>query len=125
MPATAEEVSGKLGVSYDLSRLTQDPMYNAQLGTAYLSRLLRSYDGSYVLAAAAYNAGPGRVRDWIAAYGDPRAEGADMVIWIESIPFEETRNYVMRVLESLHVYRARLGGEVQPIRLAADIGGRS
>ena len=121
MPATAEEVSGKIGVPYEPARLTADPLYNAQLGTAYLARMLRAYDGSFVLTAAAYNAGPGRVRDWLAANGDPRDPDVDAVAWIEAIPFEETRNYVMRVLESLHVYRARLGGATQPIRLASDI----
>jgi soluble lytic murein transglycosylase len=121
MPATAQEVSGQLGVGYDLGRLTADPMYNARLGTAYLARMLRAYDGSYVLAAAAYNAGPGRVREWLAAYGDPRSGEIDAIDWMETIPFEETRNYVMRVLESLHVYRARLEGETPPIRLASDI----
>ncbi|MBP7002452.1 lytic transglycosylase domain-containing protein [Amaricoccus sp.] len=121
MPATAEEVSGKLGVPFEQARLTADPLYNATLGTAYLARMLRAYDGSYVLTAAAYNAGPGRVREWLAANGDPRDPGVDAVAWIEAIPFEETRNYVMRVMESLHVYRARLGGQVAPIRLASDI----
>jgi soluble lytic murein transglycosylase len=121
MPATAQEVTGALGIDYDRARLTADPIYNATLGTAYLARMLRYYDGSYVLAAASYNAGPGRVDEWIELYGDPRRPGADVVIWIETIPFEETRNYVMRVLESLHVYRARLEGSAQPLRLAADI----
>ena len=76
-----------------------------------------------MLAAAAYNAGPGRVSGWLETLGDPRGRGSTPSCWIESIPFEETRNYVMRVLESLHVYRARLEGEAQPIRLASDIGG--
>ncbi len=125
MPATAREVSVKLGIGYDADRLTGDPMYNARLGTAYLRRMLDAYRGSYILAAASYNAGPGRVREWIGAFGDPRAPDADAVQWIETIPFEETRNYVMRVLESLHVYRARLDGETPPIRLASDIGAAS
>ncbi|MBA3323873.1 MAG: lytic transglycosylase domain-containing protein [Rhodobacteraceae bacterium] len=121
MPGTAQEVSGKLGVGYDLGKLTADPMYNARLGTAYLSRMLNAYDGSYILAAAAYNAGPGRVREWLDLLGDPRRPEADAVLWIESIPFEETRNYVMRVLEGLHVYRSRLQGAPAALRLAADI----
>ena len=102
-------------------RLTRDPMYNARLGTEYLARMLARYDGSYVLATAAYNAGPGRVDQWIGAAGDPRDPGIDPVIWIELIPFSETRNYVMRVLEALHVYRARLQGHAAPVQLVADI----
>ena len=104
------------------ARLTADPIYNARLGTEYLARMLARYDGSYVLATAAYNAGPGRVDQWLEANGDPRDAGVDPVIWIESIPFTETRNYVMRVLESLHVYRARLQGRSEPLRLIADLG---
>jgi soluble lytic murein transglycosylase len=110
MPGTAKQVSGALGIGYDAGRLTSDPMYNARLGTGYLAKMLARYDGSYVLAAAAYNAGPGRVDEWLAAFGDPRRADVDTVRWIETIPFEETRNYVMRVMEGLHVYRARLNG---------------
>ncbi len=123
MPATAAQVAGQNGLSYDSEKLTGDPLYNATLGTDYLARLLRQFNGSYVLAAAAYNAGPGRVREWLATYGDPRTAEVDAVEWIETIPFSETRNYVMRVLESLHVYRARLSGETEPIRLAQDVEG--
>ena len=121
MPATAKHMAGEVGVAYDPARLGNDPLYNARLGTAYLAQLLDRYDGSYVLATAAYNAGPGRVNQWIAAFGDPRAPGVDPVGWIEEIPFTETRNYVMRVLEALHVYRARLKGEPVPVQIVADI----
>jgi soluble lytic murein transglycosylase len=121
MPATAKAVAEDLGIRYVPNRLTEDPRYNARLGTAYLARMLDRYRGSYVLAAAAYNAGPGRVDEWIRTFGDPRVEEVDPVIWIETIPFTETRNYVMRVLEGLHVYRARLQGSTAPIRLVADI----
>lgn len=121
MPATAEATAGRIGAPYDLARLTADPMYNATLGTTYLGQMLETYGGSYILAAAAYNAGPGRVGQWLQTYGDPRTGEVDAVRWIESIPYEETRNYVMRVLESLHVYRARLQGATPPLQLASDI----
>jgi soluble lytic murein transglycosylase len=121
MPATARQVTDRLGLPYDEGRLVSDPDYNARLGTAYLGQMLDNYGGSYVLAAAAYNAGPGRVRQWLDTFGDPRRGEIEPVIWVETIPFTETRNYVMRVLEALHVYRARLAGETQPVRLAADL----
>lgn len=121
MPGTAQQVAGSLGIEYSERRLVSDPMYNARLGTTYLAKMLRNYGGSYVLAAAAYNAGPGRVSQWIQDFGDPRRPEVDTLLWIESIPFTETRNYVMRVLEALHVYRARLNGRTQPVRLVADI----
>lgn len=118
MPATAERTAERVGVAYDLGRLTSDPLYNARLGTSYLAQMLSYYDGSTVLATAAYNAGPGRVDKWVARFGDPRS-GADPVAWIESIPYEETRNYVMRVLEGVEVYRHRLP-PVAPVEVAAD-----
>jgi soluble lytic murein transglycosylase len=123
MPATAREIAGELGTDYDLARLTADPTYNATLGTAYLARMLGRYRGSFLLAAAAYNAGPGRADEWIRTFGDPRDGQVDAVAWIEMIPFTETRNYVMRVLEGLHVYRARLSGEAAALRIIADIDG--
>ena len=123
MPATARSVAAAEGLSFDEGRLTSDPLYNARLGTGYLARMLARFDGSYVLATAAYNAGPGRVEQWIATLGDPRGPGVDPVLWIERIPYSETRNYVMRVLEGMQIYRARLGEAGVPIRLAADIGG--
>lgn len=121
MPRTAEYVAKDIGLAYHPDRVGRDAIYNARLGTAYLSRMLERYDGSYMLAAAAYNAGPGRVDDWLEANGDPRTGAVDPVLWIENIPFSETRNYVMRVLEGLHVYRARLSGTATPIRLAAEL----
>jgi soluble lytic murein transglycosylase len=125
MPGTAQSVSRGLGLGYDANRLLTDPLYNARLGTSYLNQMLHDFGGSYILAAAAYNAGPGRVRQWLAEYGDPRRTDVDALVWIESIPFNETRNYVMRVMEGLHVYRARMNGRAQPIRLVADINRRS
>ncbi|MFT3974284.1 MAG: lytic transglycosylase domain-containing protein [Amaricoccus sp.] len=114
MPATAKHVAETSGVPYDLARLSADPLYNARLGTSYLAGLLDRYDGSYLLATAAYNAGPGRVDQWLHDLGDPRTPDADPVGWIESIPYTETRNYVMRVLEGLEVYRGRLGDGAPP-----------
>ena len=104
MPVTAAEQAGKLGLSYDYSRLIDDPSYNVMLGSQYFQRLRDSFGGSYLLAVAAYNAGPGNVRKWITANGDPRLPDADVIAWIEQIPLSETRGYVQRVLENAVVY---------------------
>jgi soluble lytic murein transglycosylase len=112
MPPTAREVSGKLGVSYDLSRLTRDPEHNIQLGSFYFAGLMNSWGGSAPLAVASYNAGAGNVRKWIREYGDPRMPGVDVIRWIEDIPFSETRGYVQRVLENAVVYDAMNPGRV-------------
>ena len=121
MPGTARQVADNIGADYSKSRLTSDWRYNAKLGTAYLGGLLEQYDGSYILAFAGYNAGPHRANQWISRFGDPRDAIVDQVDWIEHIPFRETRNYVMRVMESLHVYRARLSGETVPLQLSSDL----
>ncbi len=101
----------KLGLAPSLPALTLDPGYNMRLGTTYLHDLLDQFGGAAPLAVAAYNAGPARVTEWLAANGDPRAGtksgGIDMVDWIELIPFSETRNYVQRVIENQVVYDAR------------------
>jgi len=107
MPSTARAVARNLKMRYSAGRLTRDGGYNVTLGQAYLDEVLETFDGSYVLAIAAYNAGPHRVKRWIRAYGDPRKD-TDVVTWIEQIPYSETRNYVQRVLENLSVYRAQL-----------------
>jgi soluble lytic murein transglycosylase len=104
MPGTAREVAGRAGLPYDQGRLTRDPEYNVMLGSAYFARLLDQYGGSYPLAVASYNAGPGNVNRWLRENGDPRTPGINMVDWIEKIPFFETRNYVQRVLENAVVY---------------------
>lgn len=106
MPATARETAGKIGLVYMPDSLTSDIGYNVQLGSSYFQRLLVRYSGSYPLAIAAYNAGPGNVNKWLTANGDPRLPGRDIVRWIESIPISETRNYVQRVLENAVVYDA-------------------
>jgi soluble lytic murein transglycosylase len=104
MPGTAREQADKLGLPYDFMRLTADPGYNMELGAAYFGRIMDMFSGNYVLAIAAYNAGPGNVRKWIAQYGDPRSGGVDVVDWIENIPFGETRGYVQNVLANVVVY---------------------
>ncbi len=116
MPGTARETAGKMGLGYSLDALTSDPSYNIQLGSTYFQRMLDYYNGSYPLAVAAYNAGPGNVNKWLRANGDPRSGGMDIISWIERIPIFETRNYVQRVLENAVVYdmlapdRARMRG---------------
>jgi soluble lytic murein transglycosylase len=104
MPGTAREVSAKLGLVYDLPGLTTNTGYNIQLGSTYFKQMLNYYGGSYPLAVAAYNAGPGNVNKWLRANGDPRGGGIDIIEWIEAIPIFETRNYVHRVLENAVVY---------------------
>jgi soluble lytic murein transglycosylase len=104
MPGTAAMQARRLGVPYSLARLTEDPAYNILLGNDHIALLMRQYGNNPVLVAAAYNAGGGNVNRWIAANGDPRLPGTDVVRWIEDIPFTETRNYVQRVLENMVVY---------------------
>ncbi len=104
MPGTASDEARKAGVGYDLGRLTSDASYNVLLGSNHTVRLVGRYDGSYVLTAAAYNAGSGNVNKWIARFGDPRQPNVDILRWIEQIPFMETRGYVQRVLENAVVY---------------------
>ncbi len=124
MPGTAKKVTGWLGMPYSKARLTQDWQYNATLGQTYLARRLDQFGGSVAMAAAAYNAGAGRVDQWVERYGDPRAPGVDVIDWIETIPFRETRNYVQRVLEGLQVYRNRIAGGPVPFRVLEDAVGR-
>lgn len=120
MPGTAELMAKKLNQPYREAALAVEWRYNAQLGIAYLQQLEAQFGPSPVLIAAAYNAGPGRVRDWIAARGDPRRPDVDSVAWVEAIPFDETRNYVMRVAEAIRPYEARLTGAA-PTRSMAQI----
>ncbi|HYG26588.1 MAG TPA: lytic transglycosylase domain-containing protein [Caulobacteraceae bacterium] len=120
MPATAELVARQIGESHSAERLTE-PVYNMRLGSTYLGDLISQFDGSYIMAAAGYNAGPGRPRQWSNYCGDPRGAATDPLDFIECIPFSETRNYVMRTLETTQVYRARLAGGSTPLRLSADL----
>lgn len=108
MPGTAKITAKAAGLPYSLSRLSNERDYNARIGQCYLSQLLERFDGSYPLAIAGYNAGPGRVNRWLEEFGDPRKGDIDLIDWIERIPFRETRNYVQRVLEGMNIYRARL-----------------
>jgi soluble lytic murein transglycosylase len=124
MPDTAKMMAAKLGVAYDSGKLTSDWRYNARLGAAYLDGLVGEFGPSPLLVATGYNAGPGRSRKWIEALGDPRAEGVDPVDWIEHIPFRETQTYVMRVAESLPIYRARIGAEGGPVSFWEELKGR-
>ena len=121
MPATAQGVAAGLGVAHSTDALTADPDHNIRLGSAYLRDMVNRFDGSYVLAIAAYNAGPGRVDDWLETIGDPRAPGVDAIDWIERIPIYETRNYVQRVLEDTQIYRLRLGGSPMVGGLETDL----
>ncbi|ETX30458.1 lytic transglycosylase domain-containing protein [Roseivivax isoporae] len=123
MPGTAQDVSGWIGESYALSRLTSDPAYNLRLGAAYLEHLARRFDGNVVMMSAGYNAGPGRPIQWMERFGDPRQGEIDVVDFIEFIPFRETQNYVMRVAESLPVYRARLGLDPHPVPFSEELVG--
>jgi peptidoglycan lytic transglycosylase len=119
-PDAGRDTSKKFGVKFDAKRLLSDPVYNVQLGTAELGALIEDYRGSLILAFAGYNAGRGRVREWIARYGDPRDPGVDPIDWVERIPFSETRNYVQRVLENLQVYRVRFGASSR-LLIEADL----
>lgn len=109
MPGTAKMMAKATGEVYNLDKLTADPRYNTLLGEAYLQGLVDDYAGFYPMAIAAYNAGPGRVREWNDQFGDPRRGQIDVLDWIEHIPIYETRNYIQRVMESYYIYRLRFG----------------
>jgi soluble lytic murein transglycosylase len=106
-PEAGRDTAKRFGVSYDWDRMVSDPVYNTQMGAAELSELLREYKGCHIMTFAGYNAGRGRVQQWVKQYGDPRDPNVDAVDWVERIPFAETRNYVERVMENLQIYRAR------------------
>ncbi len=120
MPGTGKLIAKKYGLKYNNGMLTGDPAYNVKLGAAHLADLVDDFSGSYVLTLVAYNAGPRRSREWLAEYGDLRTGEVDPVDWVESIPFQETRQYVQKVLQNLHVYRSRLAPKtVRP--MTADL----
>jgi soluble lytic murein transglycosylase len=119
-PEAGRYIAKKFNVTYDQQRLLHDKVYNVQVGAAELGDDIAGYNGSYILAFAGYNAGRGRVREWIERYGDPRDPKVDPVDWVERIPFSETRNYVQRILENIQVYRARFGGGTR-LLIEADL----
>lgn len=119
-PAAGKDTARRYKVTYSHARLRNDAAYNMQMGAAELSNLLHYYDGSYLLTFAAYNAGRGRIRQWMEVYGDPRDPRVDPVDWVERLPFSETRNYVERIMENLQVYRALFRGDSK-LMIEADI----
>ena len=121
LPSTGRLTARGAGLPFKQSWLTDDPKYNFQLGRGYLDDLIEDFNGSYILALAAYNAGPSRPKRWVIEYGDPRKGEIDPIDFIESIPFSETRNYVQRILENTQVYRHRLSGSPTDIRLLNDL----
>ncbi len=123
MPATARRNSRLAHLPYRPNNLTTDIDYNMQLGMTEFSGYLDDWGNSLILAAAAYNAGPTNARRWIEAFGDPRSPNVDPIDWIEQIPFGETRNYVMRVIENTEIYRNRLAGHDLPLRILSDVYG--
>jgi len=121
MPGTAQDMARRLNIDHAQSRLTSEMAYNTRLGSEYLAYLIEQFGPNPVLIAVAYNAGPGRARSWSERMGDPRDPSVDIIDWIEHIPFTETRNYVMRVTESLPNYRARLTGQTEAIAFTEEL----
>ncbi len=120
MPITARHVCRDYKIKCDIGRLLIDESYNTKISSAYIADRMAEFDGSYVLGIAGYNAGPGRARQWIRQFGDPRDGRIDEVDWIERMPYRETRKYVAKVLSNIQMYRARLG-EKTPLRLQDDL----
>ncbi len=125
LPGTAADVARDLGIAYDRAAVLNDWQYNARLGSTYLAQMSQRFGGNVVMISAAYNAGPARPPRWITDRGDPRSgegtSGLDVIDWIEFIPFDETRNYVQRVAESLPIYRARLGKDPHPVPFTQEL----
>jgi soluble lytic murein transglycosylase len=119
-PPAGRYVAKKFNVAFDQKRLLNDMTYNVQMGAAELGDVIKEYRGSYIMAFAAYNAGRGRVKEWVGRFGDPRDPNVDPIDWVERIPFSETRNYVQRVMENVQVYRIRFGGSSR-LLIEADL----
>lgn len=111
LPSTAQNVSKELNLPFEKSKLKHNHLFNITLGHNYLKKMVDYFDGSYLLAVAAYNAGHGNVKKWVNEYGDPRDLSSldDIIDWIELIPFSETRSYVQRVFENWQMYQIILG----------------
>lgn len=124
MPATGKDAAGRLGIPYVQSKLLSDPEYNARLASEYLSWMRERFGENLALLAVAYNAGPTRASRWRDRYGDPTRASIDVIDWIEHVPFRETRNYIMRVTESVLIYEARLGKRVRPFGVEDRLKGR-
>ena len=121
MKVTAEQVCHDYHFKCELDRLSTDRSYNVMMASAYIADRLDEFHGSYVLTIPGYNAGPGRVRQWLREFGDPRTGQTDPVDWIHRVPFEETREYIQKVLSNTQMYRARLGDEAHALRLTEDL----
>jgi hypothetical protein len=114
-PEAGRDTAKRFSVAYNWNRLVSEPAYNMQLGAAEVSALLKDYRGSLIKTFAGYNAGRGRVDQWVALHGDPFDPKVDAVDWVERIPFSETRNYVQRVVENLQVYRTRFRASIATV----------
>ena len=123
LPGTAKHMADKLGKTFDAAKLISDPAYNVTMGSAYLAEMVEKFGPSIALVASGYNAGPRRPERWMTEFGDPRRPEVDVVDWIETIPFAETRTYVMRVAEGVVIYRAKLKGAVGPVRITEELKG--
>ena len=121
MKVTANHICRDYKIKCTHARLLTDDSYNIMIASAYVADRMAEWQGSYVLALSSYNAGPGRTRQWIKEFGDPRTSAIDPIDWIERIPIEETRRYVAKVLSNIQIYRARLGEEATALRLDEDL----
>jgi soluble lytic murein transglycosylase len=121
IPSTARMTANRHRLAYGGPDSLYNATQNMQLGMAHMGDLLADYAGSYVMMAGAYNAGGGRVNEWTGRFGDPRSSNVDVIDWVERVPFSETRNYIMRVLENAQIYRAVLNGREAPVQLASDL----
>jgi len=121
MRGTARHVCHQYRIKYSAHKLLHDSSYNTMIAAAYIADRMDDFSGSYILGLSSYNAGPGRTREWIREFGDPRDAHVDPIDWIERIPIEETRRYVAKVLSNIQIYRARLGEPDTALRLDKDL----